>query len=147
MSVLLVVWVWVWVCWGGLSWEVRVLGIPLPLENELNRLLNPSLPLLLLPLLLESVLLLLLLLLDGNSEARALSPLELEVVPDPDPAASEEPEVEADPELRAESPDVKEDRSKARSWRVAVGAARAVPRRERVMKAFILGVFFLWSCL
>ena len=87
--------------------------IPLPLlENMLSRLLSPSLLLLLslvplvLPVVLEVDD-------DGNSEARALRPLDPVVVSDPVPVLPVEPEDElaAEPEVRADRPEVKEERS------------------------------------
>lgn len=83
-------------------------GIPLPLlENMLIKLLRPSLLLLLpLPLVLPVVLEVDD---DGNSEARALRPLDPVVVSDP--VLPVEPELAAEPEVRAERPEVKEDRS------------------------------------
>lgn len=85
--------------------------IPLPLlENMLSRLLRPSLLLSLVPLVLPVVLEVDD---DGNSEARALRPLDPVVVSDPVPVLPVEPEEElaAEPEVRAERPEVKEERS------------------------------------
>lgn len=86
--------------------------IPLPLlENMLSRLLSPSLLLLsLVPLVLPVVLEVED---DGNSEARALRPLDPVVVSDPVPVLPVEPEEElaAEPEVRADRPEVKEERS------------------------------------
>lgn len=78
----------------------------------LSRLLSPSLLLLLslvplvLPVVLEVDD-------DGNSEARALRPLDPVVVSDPVPVlpVESEDELAAEPEVRADRPEVKEERS------------------------------------
>ena len=88
--------------------------IPLPLlENMLSRLLRPSLLLLLLSLVPLVLPVVLEVEDDGNSEARALRPLDPVVVSDPVPVLPVEPEDElaAEPEVRAERPEVKEERS------------------------------------